>query len=193
MANTKKNRAGAPVGQPRQAWIDALVGNQGIDAAVAAGRTVANAAAANGGAAAATMIKLPELHVGSAIRWGNVEWFPVWTSAQVTGNRRYTTTRDPLAVNVKEKANAQVAGLQLENKSNQAVLLFEGEILDGGMQHRALTRTVFVPANAEVEIPVVCVEAGRWAGAHSQRFTSQFVSGKSAAFSSLPFSSMSTS
>ena len=167
---TKKNEnGGAGLNQNRQTWIDALVGNQGIDAAVAAGRAVANAAA-GGGPAAATMLQLPELHVGSAIRWGTIEWFPVWTNAPVKGERSYSTDARPFVADIKEKSTPDVAGLKFKNNGNQALLMFEGQLLVGGMQHRALTRTVFVPANAEIELPVICVEAGRWAGDRNQKF-----------------------
>ena len=162
-------KAGVPAQTGKQAWIDALVGNQGIDAAVAAGRTVANAVA-GGGPAAATMIKLPELHVGSAIRWGNLEWFPVWTNAPVKGAPRYSTDARPFVADIKEKTNPMVAGLEFVNQGDVPLLMFEGQLLVGGMQHRALTRTVFVPGKAHVELPVICVEAGRWAGDRAQKF-----------------------
>jgi hypothetical protein len=168
MTGMNKN-AGAPAPAGKQAWIDALVGNQGIDAAVAVGRTVANAVA-GGGPAAATMFKLPELHVGSAIRWGNLEWFPVWTSAPVKGQRRYSTDARPFVADIKEKSNPEVSGLEFVNKGDVPLLMFEGQLLVGGMQHRALTRTVFVPGKARIELPVICVEAGRWAGDKAQKF-----------------------
>lgn len=48
------------------------------------------------------------------------------------------------------------------NHGPAPVLLVEGEILVGLKQNRVLNVSALVPASAEVEIPVTCVEAGRW-------------------------------
>lgn len=112
-------------------------------------------------------IKLPNLHVGSGYRYGNLTWFPVWTDAEIKP-RRYTTKVRHSSVTLAEKENAQVPVLEISNSSDTPVLLFEGALLEGGWQHRALTRTMLVPANSRTDLPVVCVEAGRWGGARSQ-------------------------
>ena len=112
-------------------------------------------------------IKLPNLHVGSGYRYGNLTWFPVWTDADIKP-RRYTTKVRHSSVRLAEKENAQVPVLEISNSSDTPVLLFEGALLEGGWQHRALTRTMLVPANSRTDLPVVCVEAGRWGGARSQ-------------------------
>lgn len=114
-------------------------------------------------------IKLPNLHVGSSYRYGNLTWFPVWTDAEVKP-RGYTTKVSPSQVALAEKEDAQVPVLEISNTSDTPVLLFEGALLEGGWQHRALTRTMLVPANTRTDLPVVCVEAGRWGGARSQSF-----------------------
>ncbi len=114
-------------------------------------------------------IKLPNLHVGSGYRYGNLTWFPVWTDAEIKP-RRYTTKVSTSSVTLAEKENAQVPVLEISNSSDNPVLLFEGALLEGGWQHRALTRTMLVPANSRTDLPVVCVEAGRWGGARSQSF-----------------------
>jgi len=112
-------------------------------------------------------IRLPNLHVGSGYRYGNLTWFPVWTDAEIKP-RRYTTKATASSVSLAEKENAQVPVLEISNSGGTAVLLFEGALLEGGWQHRALTRTMLVPANSRTDLPVVCVEAGRWGGARSQ-------------------------
>ena len=110
---------------------------------------------------------LPKIHVGRSYRVANLEWFPVWTDAAVAP-RTYVTNFDPQQVKVAEQAQANVGGLQIENTTQEPVLLFEGTLLEGGWQHRALTRTVLVPAASVVSLPVVCVEQGRWGGASNQ-------------------------
>jgi hypothetical protein len=42
------------------------------------------------------------------------------------------------------------------------VLLVEGEILVGLKQNRVLNTTILIPPNATLDVPVACVEAGRW-------------------------------
>jgi hypothetical protein len=110
---------------------------------------------------------LPGLHVGRGYRFGNLDWFPVWTDAP-HGVRNYTTKASAQAVKVSELTNADVAGLQIENSGSKHVLLLEGTLLEGGWQHRALTRSVFLLAHSAQQLPVVCVEQGRWGGAHGQ-------------------------
>ena len=110
---------------------------------------------------------LPKIHVGRSYRVANLEWFPVWTDAALAP-RTYVTNFDPQQVKVAEQAQANVGGLQIENTTQEHVLLFEGTLLEGGWQHRALTRTVLVPASSVVSLPVVCVEQGRWGGASNQ-------------------------
>lgn len=111
--------------------------------------------------------KLPQLHVGRGLRVANLEYFPVWTDALVTP-RTYVTNFDIQKVKVAEHDQASVGGLQIENTTQEPVLLFEGTLLEGGWQHRALTRTMLVPAASVVSLPVVCVEQGRWGGASNQ-------------------------
>jgi hypothetical protein len=110
---------------------------------------------------------LPGLHVGRGYRFGNLDWFPVWTDAP-QGVRNYTTKTSAASVRVSELSDANVSGLQIENSGSKHVLLLEGTLLEGGWQHRALTRSVFVPAHSTQHLPVVCVEQGRWGGAHNQ-------------------------
>ena len=112
-------------------------------------------------------VRLPNLHVGSGYRYGNLTWFPVWTDADIKP-RSYTTKVSPSLVRVAEKESARVPVLEISNSGATPVLLFEGSLLEGGWQHRALTRTMLVPANSRTDLPVVCVEAGRWGGAKSQ-------------------------
>jgi len=84
---------------------------------------------------------LPQLHVGRGYKVANLEWFPVWTDAPLK-SRTYVTNFDAQKVKVAEQAQANVGGLQIENTTQEPVLLFEGTLLEGGWQHRALTRTI---------------------------------------------------
>jgi hypothetical protein len=46
-------------------------------------------------------------------------------------------------------------------------LIPEGQVLDGGHQTRTVNVSILVPAGATIDIPVSCVEAGRWGGGNS--------------------------
>jgi hypothetical protein len=55
-----------------------------------------------------------------------------------------------------------VPTLLAENSGNQPVLLVDGEELIGAKQNRILNLTILVPAKTSLQIPVSCVEVGRW-------------------------------
>jgi ADP-ribosyl-[dinitrogen reductase] hydrolase len=55
-----------------------------------------------------------------------------------------------------------VAQLRAENEGMRPVLLLDGEEIIGAKQNRAFNLTVLVPAKTTMDIPVSCVEQGRW-------------------------------
>jgi hypothetical protein len=65
-------------------------------------------------------------------------------------------------LDVRERALAKVDTLSVSNKEKTAALLVAGEIVIGGKQNRALNVSVLIPAGADLDVPVSCVEAGRW-------------------------------
>ena len=117
------------------------------------------------------------MHVGRGFRFGNLDWFPVWTDEAVKP-RTYTTSFTAGTVKISELREARVSGVQIENTGSTGVLLLEGTLLEGGLQHRALTRSVFVAANQAVELPVVCIEQGRWAGTSRQNIGAKLAPAK---------------
>ena len=176
---------------PVQNWVDALRSGQAVEAVVEAGKLAANqrivsqvsqvseatiaggpivaGGSENRAAQATGVAALPDLHVGRGMRYGNLTWFPIFTNAPVS-QRGYVTVASAAKVGVVENSTPSVGHLQVRNDGNEAVLLFEGALLEGGWQHRALTHTVWVAAKTTAEIPVVCVEAGRWNGVSTQNF-----------------------
>lgn len=55
-----------------------------------------------------------------------------------------------------------VPQLRLVNHGDMRVLLVDGEELVGAKQNRVVNLTILVPARTGLDIPVSCVEAGRW-------------------------------
>ncbi len=58
--------------------------------------------------------------------------------------------------------SGSVPELAVRNPLDSKVLLYDGEELVGAKQNRILNLTVLVGAKTTVEIPVTCVEEGRW-------------------------------
>lgn len=63
-----------------------------------------------------------------------------------------------------------VPTLHVVNRASEDVLLLDGEELVGAKQNRVLNTTVLVRAHSTIEVPVSCVEQGRWRY-HSRSFS----------------------
>ena len=61
-----------------------------------------------------------------------------------------------------ELEEAEVNDLRAENPLDVAVWLFDGELVQGSLQDRVPDVSVLVSPGVSAEIPVVCVEQGRW-------------------------------
>jgi hypothetical protein len=76
-------------------------------------------------------------------------------------------------VTLKEiEGGASVSDLVVLNPTARAVLLYEGEEVLGAQQNRTFDVSVLVAAATQLQVPVSCVEAGRWdAGRHGECFS----------------------
>jgi hypothetical protein len=103
------------------------------------------------------------LHVGQGTTRGPLTVFPVWTDAPSLGSAHLTGSNAPVDV-AERSGSPAVDQLVVTNRADRPVLLLAGELLEGGMQHRALTVTTLLAPNQPTVLPVVCVEQGRWHG-----------------------------
>jgi hypothetical protein len=113
--------------------------------------------------------RIPELHVGRGQQAGPLTVFPVWTGAPAIPGLVIGLAAE---VAVAEREGSPVVGeLIVTNTGRDTALLIEGELLEGGWQHRALQHDVILRPSGSMVAPVVCVEAGRWhgGGAHVRR------------------------
>jgi hypothetical protein len=62
------------------------------------------------------------------------------------------------------EGGASVGDLTVVNPLDVAVLLYDGEEVLGAQQNRTFDVSVLVPAGAKLDVPVSCVEQGRWDG-----------------------------
>ena len=103
--------------------------------------------------------KLDTVAVGSPITRLGVSFFPLYLAAN---DLPPIATGEASGLVVDELDEASVQTLRVRNPGGRPVLVVEGEHFLGGKQNRALNATVLVPAGAELEIPVSCLEQGRW-------------------------------
>lgn len=108
-----------------------------------------------------------DLHVGRPLHRSALSVFPVWNARAVT-RRGYDVASARLEV--AERAGQPVVGeLVVTNAGPRPALVLEGELLEGGHQHRVAARSAMVePGRTEV-LQVRCVEEGRWSGDGVQR------------------------
>src|SRR5664279_1902874 len=67
---------------------------------------------------------------------------------------------------------ASVREVIVENPTNLAILIYEGEQIKGAQQNRSIDTSILVPAKSGIPIPVSCIEHGRWdGGRHSEPFS----------------------
>jgi hypothetical protein len=70
------------------------------------------------------------------------------------------------------EGGASVNDLTVMNPLDVGVLLYDGEEVLGAQQNRTFDVSVLVPAGAKLNVPVSCVEHGRWDGSrHGEAFT----------------------
>lgn len=123
---------------------------------------------------------LEGLNLGEAQHFANLTITPLLAAMPSVAD--YLTLAEAqergLAVVTEVSESGSVPTLLLENTADQAVFLLDGEELTGAKQNRIVNLTLLVPAQTTLEIPVSCVEQGRW----SHR-TEEFASSERAFFS----------
>jgi len=104
------------------------------------------------------------LRVGPPQIAGTLTLFPIFRDA--AGLDYITLVEAHRAQKLVEITERHVFGtvsrLVVKNAGALPVLIIDGDILIGLKQDRVLNTTVLVPAQSKLEIPVSCVEAGRW-------------------------------
>lgn len=104
------------------------------------------------------------LRVGPPQIAGTLTLFPIFRDG---AGLEYVTLAEAQqvhqSVEIRElDARGTVSRLVVTNAGPLPVLIIDGDILLGLKQDRVLNTTILVPSQSTLEIPVSCVEAGRW-------------------------------
>jgi hypothetical protein len=113
-----------------------------------------------------TIDTLETVSIGRPITRGPITLYPLYVHAQPSP--RYLTGPEAAGMRtlvVEEVPAASVPTLVATICGDIPVLLVEGEAFLGGLQDRILNTTVLLAAG-RTEVPVSCVEAGRWRDGH---------------------------
>ena len=118
-----------------------------------------------------TLPALDTLAIGWPITRLGVSFFPEF----LAGNELPAiTTGEASGLVVDELDELSVPALRVRNPGDKPVLVVEGEHFLGGKQNRTVNATVLVPALADLEIPVSCLERGRWGRPRAARRDEEF-------------------
>jgi len=105
-----------------------------------------------------------QLHLGGATTFEGLSVFPLF--GDHIREKDYLTLDEALeqgkARVIEVSEGGDVPNLLFENLGDRKVLLVDGDELIGAKQNRIVNLTILVPAHTKIEIPVSCVEAGRW-------------------------------
>jgi hypothetical protein len=112
------------------------------------------------------------LRLGDPDVHGSLAVFPVFGPAPQLHYVSFAHGR-AAGASIKElERGASVNDLLVLNPTDDAVLLYEGEEVLGAQQNRTFDVSVLVGAHSALEVPVSCVEAGRWDGRrHDESFS----------------------
>jgi hypothetical protein len=107
---------------------------------------------------------LKDLRLGEPMQSGPLTLVPVYGGV-VPDALAYRTLAEALErgeVTIAEHTSPTVPNLQLVNHGPLPVLILDGEEVVGGLQNRVVNTTLLVPAKTTFDLPVSCIEHGRW-------------------------------
>jgi hypothetical protein len=108
--------------------------------------------------------RLHALAFAPVVAFQNLEMYPlVGPGPAAPGYATLDEASARGAVTIKEvSSGGSVPTVQVLNDGDVPVLLLDGEELLGAKQNRIVNLTILVPGHAALDVPVSCVEAGRW-------------------------------
>jgi hypothetical protein len=98
---------------------------------------------------------------------GPLAVFPLFGPAPVADYLPFSAAATLGACVTEVEGHASVNDLVVVNPLERPVLLYEGETVIGAQQNRTFDLSVLIPADTKLNVPVSCVEAGRWDGSRN--------------------------
>lgn len=111
-----------------------------------------------------TIAQLDRAAIGRPITRAGISLFPIYLPTLGDHDPTAQIADRTDEVIITEQPSAAVPSICVTNRGGAPVLLVEGETIAGGQQNRTLNVSVLVPASSTIDVPVSCVEAGRWSG-----------------------------
>lgn len=105
-------------------------------------------------------------YLGSSYGWGGLTIVPILVSngTPTTSMRSLESALRSGELIVREYGSGTVPTVEMDNRGRTPVFLLAGEIVLGGKQDRVIRQdTVLGAYSGPVQVPVYCVEQGRWA------------------------------
>ena len=109
--------------------------------------------------------------IGNPVTRLGVSFFPIY---MMGNDLPEISTGEDSGLVINELDDAAVPTLLANNPTDKPILIVEGQHFLGGKQNRAVNATILVPAETKLEIPVSCLEQGRWGRARAYTQASSF-------------------
>jgi hypothetical protein len=107
----------------------------------------------------------------------NLAVFPVVSTAAIKDDVDYLVLDEGMAKNlvkvVEKGEHGDVNQLELRNVSDRPLFLMAGEVVIGGKQDRIIGKNTIVAPRTSEQVPVFCVEHGRWSGRKAEFSSAQ--------------------
>ena len=105
------------------------------------------------------------IEVSDAIEYKNLKIFPIVLKQELS-TKSYVTLDQAYKQNclsIRELKSATVNTIEIQNNGSEPVFIMTGEIIKGAKQDRMVKNDILLEPNGKVvEVPVYCVEHGRW-------------------------------
>jgi len=107
---------------------------------------------------------IENLYTGEAVEFRRLKITPVFIreEAELPYLEFEEALKSGLVEVTEVSEGGSVPNLLVRNDADRDVLILDGEQLVGAKQNRVVNTTIVIPARSKVEIPVSCVEQGRW-------------------------------
>jgi ARG/rhodanese/phosphatase superfamily protein len=107
--------------------------------------------------------RLESVRFGDEIKYQRFRFVPLVAPSLAEPEYRLVTDSWMEEVKIEEVSQSgMVDRIRVVNKSPHRILLLDGQQLVGAKQNRVMNTDVLIPAKTTLEVPVSCVEQGRW-------------------------------